>query len=277
MNLRAVIFDLYGTLLEAGPPPADAQIRWERLWAERLRAAPRLGLEQFSAECERVIGREHAAARARGIAHPEVYGPAVATEVLPELARLSEAERGEFLLRQAQMGQTVRLMPGAAAALCRLRHSPLKLGLASNCQPYTLRELDAALAGLGLARELFVPGLCFFSFEHGFSKPDPHVFRLLSARLLAHGIRSEQILMVGNSADDDLEPAAAQGWQTWRLTHEPAAGRAGPWDQLDGFLRSELALETGPLFPQRGRGPGRGGRLGQITDDRIGGSIAPSP
>jgi putative hydrolase of the HAD superfamily len=244
VNIRAVIFDIYGTLLELGPPPPDAQIRWETLWADSLHAAPRLSLERFSAECQRVIAREHAAARARGIAQPEVYWPAVAGEVLPELAGLSQAERGEFLLRQAQTGHTVRLMPGAAAALRRLRHTALKLGLASNCQPYTLRELDVALGAAGLSRDLFVPGLCFFSFEHGFSKPDPHVFQLLAARLLACGIWPGQTLMVGDRPDNDLEPAAAQGWQTWRLAGEPGAGRESAWDQLDGFLRSRLAPDA---------------------------------
>jgi len=244
MSLRAVIFDIYGTLLQLGPPPPDAQSRWERLCAERLHAAPRLSLGQFNAECERVIAREHAAAKARGIAFPEVYWPAVASAALPELATLSEDGRSEFLFGHAQTARAVRLMPGAAAALRRARHSRLKLGLASNCQPYTLRELDAALAGVGLARDLFVPGLCFFSFEHGFSKPDPHVFQLLSARLLAYGIGPSQTLMVGDRTDDDLEPAAAHGWQTWRLTNEPAAGRAGTWEKFDSFLRSEVALEN---------------------------------
>lgn len=238
MSLRAVIFDIYGTLLEVGPPPPDAQSRWERLCADRLHAAPRLSLGQFNAECERVIAREHAAAWARGIAFPEVYWPAVASEALPELAPLSEAKRGAFLFCHAQTARTVRLMPGAASALRRARRSPLKLGLASNCQPYTLRELDAALAGAGLSRDLFVSGLCFFSFEHGFSKPDPHVFQLLAARLLAGGIRPDQTLMVGDRPDNDVRPAALQGWQTWLLASEQLAEHQGPWDRLSAFLRS---------------------------------------
>lgn len=237
MSLRAVIFDIYGTLLQLGPPPPDAQSRWERLCAERLHAAPRLSLGQFNAECERVIAREHAAAKARGIAFPEVYWPAVASAALPELATLSEDGRSEFLFGHAQTARAVRLMPGAAAALRRARHSRLKLGLASNCQPYTLRELDAALAGAGLSRDLFVPNLCFFSFEHGFSKPDPHVFQLLAARLLAGGIRPEQTLMVGDRPDNDLQPAALQGWQTWLLAGEQLPERQGPWHKLGALLR----------------------------------------
>ena len=32
MSIRAVIFDIYDTLLEVGPPPPDAARRWENLW-----------------------------------------------------------------------------------------------------------------------------------------------------------------------------------------------------------------------------------------------------
>ena len=31
MTIRAVIFDVYGTLLEVGPAPPDADARWQRL------------------------------------------------------------------------------------------------------------------------------------------------------------------------------------------------------------------------------------------------------
>src|ERR1051325_2066946 len=41
MNVGAVICDIYGTLLEVGPAPADADKRWARLWRQWLGAAPR--------------------------------------------------------------------------------------------------------------------------------------------------------------------------------------------------------------------------------------------
>lgn len=232
MSLGAVIFDVYGTLLEISPPPPDAAARWDLLWEDRLRTAPRLTLEQFSAECGRVIAAEHAAARARGIPFPEVYWPAVVSAVLPEFAHLAEPERSEFRFYQAQMAHTVRLMPGAGDALRVLRHAVQAFGLASNAQPYTVRELEMALTGVGLSRSLFSPSLCFLSFEHGFSKPDPHVFQLLTARLRARGIAPEETLMVGDRLEHDIEPARACGWQTWQLTAEGEGLDSGPWPAL---------------------------------------------
>ncbi len=234
MTIRAVIFDIYDTLLEVQPPPADAAAQWNRLWQEMLGAPTRITLRAFSAQCDHFIAREHAAARAAGVPHPEVFWPDIVGGAVPELRHLPTGARDEFMFRQARLWHTVRLMPGAAEALRELRQRGIVLGLASNSQPYTLRELDDALASAGLDRGLFAPGLCFFSFEHGFSKPNPHVFRLLTARLRACAIAAGETLMVGDRLENDIEPARRQGWQTWQLTGVPASngGNGGDWAVL---------------------------------------------
>src|SRR5262245_59515278 len=117
MRIRAVIFDVYQTILEVGLPPASAARQWESLWRDTIADPPRLALQEFAAQCDRVIAREHAAAREFGVQNPEVYWPAVASEVLPELARLSDFDRDEFLYRHAQLLRSIRLMPGAARFL----------------------------------------------------------------------------------------------------------------------------------------------------------------
>lgn len=243
MNLRAVIFDVYGTLLEVGPSPADAAARWEKLWRDALQSPPRLSLEQFSAACDAVIVREHLTAQARGIEHPEVYWPDVVREALPETGRLPAAARDDFLFAQSQLWHTVRLMPAVGETLRTLQAASVLIGIASNAQPYTIRELRVALAESGLAMNLFEPALCFWSFEHGFSKPDPHVFRLLSARLAARGITPGETLMVGDRLDNDLEPARACGWQTWLLGKSLSGSGAGHWQQLRQWLETGVLCE----------------------------------
>jgi hypothetical protein len=112
------------------------------------------------------------------------------------------------------------------------------LGLASNCQPYTLRELDDALATAELSRTLFKPGLCFFSFAAGFSKPNPHAFRFLRSQLQACGILPSDTVLVGDRLDNDLEPARSQGFQTWWLTATPPSSEhpGGDWSALGRHL-----------------------------------------
>jgi putative hydrolase of the HAD superfamily len=234
MNCRAVIFDIYSTLLEVGPPPADAETLWQRLFAELLNCEPPLSRTRFSVATAQVVARLHAEARARGIPWPEVQWPAVVREVIPDLARLPADRHEEFHVRLMAPGRTLRLMDGAAECLRWLHGKGVLLGLASNAQAYTVRELDAALAGAGINRSLFDPKLCFWSFEHGFSKPDPHVFRILTARLEARGIRSGEILMVGDRLDNDIEPGRAQGWQTWHL--QPGTPGGGGFRELRAAL-----------------------------------------
>ena len=239
MKLRAVLFDIYGTLLEVSPAPADAAERWARLWQKMLGRPARLSLEQFAARCDELIAREHAAARAAGVPHPEVFWPDIVAEVVPELARFAAEVPDEFMFQQAQLWHTVRLMPGAAEALHALNRGAMRLGLASNSQPYTLRELADALAPVGLTRQIFTPALCFLSFEHGFSKPDPHVFGLLAARLRALDIQPAETLMVGDRLDNDVAPARAQGFRTWHLTSEATQPLGGPWPDLLKHIPSQ--------------------------------------
>ncbi len=232
MNLRAVIFDIYGTLLEVSPPSAQAPAAWEQLWRASFHTAPRLTLARFSAACDDIIAREHALARARGIAFPEVSWPAVAGEAAPELAGLSPEGRDEFLFQQARLWHTVRLAAGAPDLLRDLHEKGMALGVASNAQAYTLRELQEALAAHGLGFDLFERDLCFWSFQHGFSKPDPHVFQVLAARLTARGIAPAQCLMVGDRLEHDIDPARAFGWRTWLL----GRGGDGDWAGLRRWL-----------------------------------------
>jgi len=227
MKIRAVIFDIYDTLLEVFPPRPGAPAAWERLWRQDFRTRPRLSLAQFSAACQRITAREKNRARKRGIPFPEVCWPAVAAEALPGLDRLSPAERDDFLFQQTRQWHTVRLAAGAPVLLRGLRRRGLRLGIASNAQAYTLRELQEALGPHGLGLDLFEPGLCFWSFEHGFCKPDPHVFRILSARLAARNVRPGETLMVGDRLDKDIEPAKAQGWRAWQAGRKAGEGWAG--------------------------------------------------
>ena len=243
MKPRALISDIYNTLLEIGPPPADAAERWESLWEDMLADPARLTLEEFAAACEKIIAREHDFAFRVGVQNPEIYWPAVAKEALPELARLAEGDHDEWLYQHAQLQRTVRLMPGAGEVLGKLEETRVLLGLASNCQPYTLRELDAALATAKLSRAVFKPELCFFSFAAGFSKPNPHAFRLLRAQLQVCGIWPADTLFVGDRLVNDLEPARLHGFQTWWLTAAPPSnGHAGgDWSVLGRSLEARTA------------------------------------
>lgn len=216
---RAVICDVYKTLLEVGPPPEEAGRRWRELLSKMLPAAESLSLGELSESCVEIVKTDHEKARAAGILYPEVHWPSVMARAVPDFAALNGREAEEFVFHHMQLLRSLRIAPGAVEYLAECRRRRIPLGIVSNAQAYTLRELETA----GLSMAGFVPDLVFWSFKNGFSKPDPHVFRMVSAALALRGIDCSEVLVVGDREDNDIRPAAAQGFQTWHFAQTPEA------------------------------------------------------
>lgn len=229
---RAVICDVYGTLLEVGPAPADAEERWQGLCRRLLGVeAPRSWSDHQQA-LRSEVRRVRSLAQAGGVAVPEVVWDDVVGAVLPAFASLPPADRDAFQLEQAGLNHQVRLFPGAGAVLSRWKAEGVLLGIASNAQPYSEAELQRELATEGLTMELFDGELSFWSWRHGFSKPDPHVFRVLDVRLRRRGIDPSTVWMMGDRLDNDIAPARALGWGTWHLSKSPGTNPGGDWDAV---------------------------------------------
>ena len=105
-------------------------------------------------------------------------------------------------------------------------------------RPILCASSTTALQGTGLNLSLFDRDVRFWSFENGFSKPDPHVFPILTARLETRGITPAETLMVGDRLDNDIEPARARGWQTWQLVSVQRTEQSGNWRDLHAWLKS---------------------------------------
>jgi len=237
--IRAFVFDIYNTLLEVGPAPLDSEARWLRLCQGPGGESPVLSLAEFDAKCREAIGSARAIAKGRGIQFPEVSWPDITRAVFPALGLLSPDLLDDFLYEHAQLERTVRLMAGAGEALAELRRRGAVLGLCSNSQPYTLRELTGALAQAGLSTSIFDPQLCFYSFRAGFSKPDPKALGLLEHELAARQVPLAEALFVGDSLDNDIRPAQSQGWRTWQLAAVPEGTPGGDWFRLLERVRAE--------------------------------------
>jgi len=235
---KAVIFDVYHTLIRVGPAPFDASERWQRLWVASGARDPCPTLEQFSARCRGFVDEEHLRARSLGVPYPEVVWPEIIGRALPSLARLDCSSRDEWIGAHQSCLRTVDLAPGAVAVLSALHQSGVALGIASNAQAYTLRELEATLAGSPIGLQQFDDTLVVWSYACGFSKPDPHFFRILSARLAHRGVAESGVLMVGDRMDNDILPARAIGWQTWQLSDFAKPDDGGTWDALAATLAS---------------------------------------
>jgi putative hydrolase of the HAD superfamily len=218
--VKAVIFDVYHTLLAVAGGPVAADDRWQELWGGYVGAPPGMHLTEFDEACRTVVASDHAPRKSAGDRWPEVDWRKVACRAAGGLSGLAPGALDDFLFRHAQLQRSTQAMPGGLPFLTRLKQQGILTGIASNAQRYTFDELAAA----GLPVDQFEPDLCFWSFEQGFSKPDPAVFSWLTARLAARGIRPEETLMIGDRLDNDIKPARAAGWQVWHFQ--------GPWPVL---------------------------------------------
>lgn len=194
-GIRAVLFDVYGTLLAsaAGESHPDPELR-------------------------ALIARAHAASPHP---HPEIDIREILALLHPARSR---AEIEALALRSEDACNPTAAMPGAAATLRELRARGLALGLVSNAQFYTLpvleRELGAPAAELGID-----PGLCVFSYHLLRAKPDVFLFESARGLLADRGIPPAAALYVGNDVRNDIDPARAAGFRTALFAGDPSSLR----------------------------------------------------
>ncbi|MDD4736477.1 MAG: HAD family hydrolase [Kiritimatiellae bacterium] len=260
-RVRAVLFDVYGTLVSSASGDIGAA-RLEAFADAAREALEALGLSirpsRAAAIADRLIElirREHTRMNAQGFPWPEVDireiwagaldDPAGSPISLtpPDIERLAT----EFECRT----NPVWPMEGAREILALLRRAGVALGIVSNAQfytPLTLEALfDCRLADLGFDQEL-----CSWSYRQRVAKPDITLFSAPLIVLAERGIAPEQILYIGNDMLNDITPAHQSGCRTTlfagdrrslRLrTDLPDTGRIRPdavithWNQMSRVL-----------------------------------------
>lgn len=213
-NFRAVIFDIYGTLLIAPPggvrpdPFADPVLR------EILRQFGYTPPESPSTELHAAVLRHHTSA---AVPFPEIDLRILWREIL-------SIEPGTDLTPLVQAIEDawhpVKPMPGAENFIRRLARSGISLGLLSNAQCNTLPSL-------GPIADLFASELTILSYQHRIAKPSPELFAILTDRLAGRGISPHETLFIGNHPSHDIHPAATAGFQTALFTGHADSLRSG--------------------------------------------------
>lgn len=227
-GIRAVLFDVYGTLLisaagdiHAGPAPDNLRADRTHLRRAGWQVGANHPLRPLHEEFSRVVRQEHARLWACGVVYPEVEVRDIWRHVLAGLKRRGEA-RGPLSRRALETlavahelhVNTAWHMPHAKATLARLHRQGLRLGIISNAQFYTPLVLEALfhapLPALG-----FEPDLLGWSYKCREAKPSLRLFQKALAILRArHGIPPGAVAYVGNDLLNDLWPARQLGLRT---------------------------------------------------------------
>ena len=213
-HFRAMLFDVYGTLLISGS--GDIGISREQfvkaddlqklLRRYRIDRTP----DGLSAALHRAIEQEHAKALRRGIDFPEVD----IVRVWQTLLGVADLQRlKSFILEYELMVNPVYPMPGLNTLLstCRARRMPM--GIISNAQFYSPDILEWFLRS-SLEESGFDPRLTFLSYRFGYAKPSMAMFKRAADELSGIGIPVAGALYVGNDMLNDIRPASAVGFKT---------------------------------------------------------------
>ncbi len=224
-EVRAVLFDVYGTLVQSTAGEISlhdengGSAPFYRL-AEALETPiPFDRVEALSRRFREKIETVHSTRRALGVDHPEVDIITIwhaLTEEFPELRRggqegaFSQARR--LALRYELEANPVAEMPGARKILRELSQRSFRLGIISNAQFYT--PLLFPLLFGGTPEELGIE-VAVWSFRLGEAKPSRTLFEEgIKWFAQAYCLRPEELLMVGNDLKKDIAPAAAAGMKT---------------------------------------------------------------
>jgi putative hydrolase of the HAD superfamily len=208
--IRAVLFDLYDTLLYLHAPLVAETRRqlgmragvdldaWAALWRDNVmdRMLGRLGsLEDEIRTMLRQLGADPS----------------------PELvAELAEAETAGWT-------SAVTLYPETVPTLTALRERDFRLGLISNCSA----QAGAVLQRIGLAERF---DAIVLSCDVGVAKPDPAIFEHACREL---GIALHESMFVADGAFTELDAARAAGMVAVKIEQDHQSGDYGTSTSFD--------------------------------------------
>ena len=218
MAIRAVLFDVGGTLLRVCPSVGGVYSETARQHGfdacadtldENFRSAWRESLarrKERNFVCSDAILREE---WYRIVC--DTFGQSVPRERMPRLF--------DDLYDRFATATAWEVAPRARETLHFLRRQSIRLGVLSNWDsrlPTTLHELELA--------ELF--DFAIVSFDIGVEKPHPNIFR---AALEAAGTPPGETLLVGDSYEADIVPARTMGLETlWVRSRGGSPEHDGP-------------------------------------------------
>ncbi len=257
-GIRAVLFDIYGTLLisACGDVGTARQSARDDALAESLAAiglAPTGPLQSGLRYSFELIQRRHAEGRSRGIDYPEIDILDIWATVLDRLQHdgvIPQRSCDTDDLKRLAVHYEARTnpvwpMPGAAECLAELAAAGLLLGLVSNAQFYT-RELFPALLLRSTDDCGFAADLQIYSYEQGSAKPGEGLFRLAAERLATRKITPGQALCVGNDLLNDIAPAQRVGFRTALFAGDARSLRLEPVDRNAAKIRPDLVVTRLP-------------------------------
>ena len=194
MKYRAVIFDLYGTLVDDLLYPRRQEVRYRR-WKSEAAAILGVPVDDFTRAWSDTVPMQSVGKIAGAHAPYAVICDTLDIDASYEQLEQAAAVGLEYVRR------ALKPREGTVQTLARLRDAGVKTGLISNCLGDT-SELWSSTP--------FAPLLdaSILSFDVGIVKPDPRIYRLACERL---AVEPPNCLFIGDGGSNELSGATNVG------------------------------------------------------------------
>ena len=242
---EAVIFDLYGTLIDELMHPEANRMVYVRT---RNEMADMLGVDREG------FAKEWTDAFFERMAGVFPSTEAVLAHICRQLGAKPDKDRiaasAERRLEYSRRSIVPR--PGVLETLAALRSKRYKVGLISNCT----EEVSLLWESTPFASMFDV---AILSFDVGLAKPDPRIYALASERL---GVEAKDCLYVGDGSDGELSGATRAGMT--------AVLMRAPYDAADGGRESWEGRRISSIAEVWGWCEGSGGEFHAIAQPVMG-------
>ena len=256
-NIKALIFDIYGTLFQSAAgdislASKNGKVEREKIVRDCLDAVGFMINDDKTEMAELyldTIRAEQDIKRDSGVAYPEVDILDVWEDLLGQLEAY-ELIKGRVTRKKLELlaiYYEVKMnpcypMPGVLDVLEQALDKRLYLGVISNAQMYTPLLFEAFfeddMEALG-----FEDMLCIWSYEHGMAKPGRELYEICAERLLAlDDVRPNQVLYIGNDMRNDIWPASEIGFKTGLFAGDERSYRKRKGDKDVAHVKPDIVI-----------------------------------
>jgi len=233
--IRAVLFDIYGTLLiSSSGDISHASLFSDRSESSHTRAikigqlfrkcgykpSRQLSVHLISGTLRQKITERHRQLRVKGMEHPEVDIRDIWEESLNTFwkGKLLLEPPSPFFIEPLALQYELAVnpvwpMPGFPNIIRELRDSGLRIGIVSNAQFYTPLILQA-ICNKQISQIGFEENLCSWSYKLSEAKPSINMFKTPLTQLTEDQIGVSEVLYVGNDMLNDIASASRAGCKT---------------------------------------------------------------
>lgn len=214
-KIKTIFFDLDNTLVYG-----EEASRYYRQYSPLLERTLGLCLGISLAEAKQIADDHRLRFNGRGERSFETYG-------------LGSSEFYEAICTLDPQAY-IRPMPQAQELLCRLKAKGYKLGVITDGPA---AQANKILKAAGISKDLFS---IFIGWEKGSALPKGGSSEIYRKVMTAENLDPEEVLMVGDSVETDIIPAAACGLRVFQVSEEITV------ESIENYLKAPVIIDTDP-------------------------------